>query len=544
MPTGQRSAIAATVAPDDSGVHPVSSSVLLESHAGDVTCAGILLTWGGGRGARVALCTVVPEPIDVMQCRLALPPLGSKEWRTIQLADVAASQAVRTTSSVTVLHLNPRILRRHGWPFRQLARSRTLSVTALAPGARAFWPALCDRQNRRLMPPIVLEARLSGRHSELLLSSTHPQRIPPGTPLFVLRPKSRVALQLAGFVLAAVDATPGTYKVAHVSALLSESSNWKRVSAPNDASGARSPLRGVHPLIASFLAASIATGKVSRATISARRQDLATLDRWARSEGLDLARLTEEQLRQYFRFREDEGISPLTLVRSRSSVDRFYAHCVSIGDRRDVPVAQLERQDALYRPKVFLNEVQVRSLIEQPDDATPLGRRDRAILEVLYATAIKPSELVSLKISDVDLAGGTLHVRGRRYGAKRLPINATALAALRGHLRELNRRGVTSRGDTVFWTSQGLPLTYNRVGDIVRRHALAAGLAKDVTGSTLRNSVANHLRTGGMDRKSLAAFLGVRDDPALDAYSSPSPGIHEVATNSPAMKQDPVSPTR
>lgn len=529
--------------------NPVSTVVLLERLDGGVVCAGLLLTWGGGRAAQMALCAAGACLRDLRDLRIVLPPNDGGPWTTLELAAVAVGGTVEATSSISVIRLKREPFGGSAWGFGKLARSPMVSVDGLAVGTSAFLPVLTDRDGGRLGRPLLLERSVAGRDGDMLLINAESAPCLAGTPVFVRRPSwpraSGVGLRLGGFLVESPDDRLSVCRMEHVSELLGEQSRWKHAEEPgnnqigtaalrDDGSAAdRRTARGagvralpeeVNPLIAAFLVESAATGRFSKATLKARRYDLFMLDRWARESGLDAADLTEDQLGQYFRLRREDGLSPLTLVRARSSADRFYAHLVARGARGDAPLERVAQPGPAPRPKLVLAEHEARALLDQPDRSSVIGRRDRAILEVLYATAIKPNELVSLKIEDIDLQGGKLRLYARRHGAKVLPLNGPARSALKEHLLGANRAGCAAPTDLVFTGPKGSPLPYTRVGAIARRHAVSAGVKERVTGSTLRNSAANHLLRRGVDRKAVAAFLGVRDGGELDAYGSVDAG--------------------
>ena len=166
-------------------------------------------------------------------------------------------------------------------------------------------------------------------------------------------------------------------------------------------------------------------------------------------------------------------------------------------------------------PRVILTKREVARLLAAPDRMTPLGRRDRAMMEVLYATGIRNAELRVLQVSDLDLARGVAEIRNGKNGKDRIvPLGRAAGAMVRDYLEEtrphlLGRRGPGSAPeDTVFLSKTGRPLLTLGVIEPVRRHARRAGLRKPVTPHVLRHSCATHMLQGGADLRHIQVLLG------------------------------------
>ncbi len=158
----------------------------------------------------------------------------------------------------------------------------------------------------------------------------------------------------------------------------------------------------------------------------------------------------------------------------------------------------------------FLGIEEIFQLLESPDTSTPLGRRDRAILELLYATGIRVSELVGLELKDIDFPGGIILVRGKRRKERIVPVGRPALNAIKEYLptREeiMSKYGV--KHDGVFVNNRGGRLTARSVGRIVDKYIIRTSILRNVSPHTLRHTFATHLLNAGADLRTIQELLG------------------------------------
>ena len=169
-----------------------------------------------------------------------------------------------------------------------------------------------------------------------------------------------------------------------------------------------------------------------------------------------------------------------------------------------------------------LSTTQVESLLDAPDVATPLGIRDRAILEVLYATGLRVSELIGLRPGDVDLEVGLLTCFGKGRKERLVPLGSTACVWVRRYMDEV--RGGLGRGRgggaaMLFLNNRGGRLSRMGLWGIVRRHAVTAGVQSTLTPHVLRHSFATHLLENGADLRALQAMLGHADISTTQIYT-------------------------
>jgi integrase/recombinase XerD len=168
----------------------------------------------------------------------------------------------------------------------------------------------------------------------------------------------------------------------------------------------------------------------------------------------------------------------------------------------------------------MLSADEVRRLLAQPPDDGPVGIRDHAMLELLYATGLRVSELISLQVQQIDLQGNYLTVKGKGSKVRAVPFGKWAREALSRYMTEARPRLLKGRSSSFLFTARsGKPLTRQGFWKLIRRYALAAGIEKRVTPHTLRHSFATHLLEGGADLRSVQSMLGHADIATTQIYT-------------------------
>jgi len=215
------------------------------------------------------------------------------------------------------------------------------------------------------------------------------------------------------------------------------------------------------------------------------------------------------------------GASPRSVARQVSSVRRFYSHLAQTGARADDPTARLPAP-RLGRPlPKSLTERDVEALLAAPETGTPVGLRDRAMLETLYATGLRVSELVSLPVARLNTRQGVIRVVAGKGGKDRLvPLGEEAIAWLERYLGEGRPAMLEGRhSDALFITSRGTAMTRQAFWYLIRRYALRAGIEKPLSPHTLRHAFATHLLDHGADLRSLQMLLGHADLSTTQIYT-------------------------
>jgi len=258
-------------------------------------------------------------------------------------------------------------------------------------------------------------------------------------------------------------------------------------------------------------------------------------DRTAAAYGRDLARwagflagqrvhdpgsVTPAHLRDWIFGLKDAGLAPSSIRRAQSAVRTYYAFLLAEGTLTADPTERLESPKLGRRLPDFLTREEATALLDAPNPDAPLYWRDRAILELLYATGMRVSELAELPLAALDLDEGFLTVFGKGSKERLVPVGAPALRAVRRYLREV--RPALDRGKgkgRVFLNARGGALSRVAVWTLVKESARRAGIERKVSPHTLRHTFATHLLEGGADLAAVQELLGHADISTTQIYT-------------------------
>lgn len=213
-------------------------------------------------------------------------------------------------------------------------------------------------------------------------------------------------------------------------------------------------------------------------------------------------------------------MSPRTVARHTSSLRGLYRYLLTQGYVKEDPTAHLESSSPWVRLPGVLSQEEVERLLATPPTSHPLGLRDKAMLELLYAAGLRVTEMVTLRLSDVDLEVGFVRCQGKGGKDRVVPLGRNAQAAVRRYLetsRSHLQRGRSS--STLFLNRSGYPLTRQGVWKLLRAYATAAGIDRRVTPHTLRHSFATHLLERGADLRAVQVMLGHADISTTQIYT-------------------------
>ena len=259
----------------------------------------------------------------------------------------------------------------------------------------------------------------------------------------------------------------------------------------------------------------------SENTIDAYRRDCAKFAEFLAGLGVtELAGIGPRHISRFLREEVEAGRSPVSAARYLSTVRSFLKFLVAEG-RVTASAAETVESPSLWRRlPVVLSSSEVERLINAPSCETPFGLRDRALLEVLYATGARASESVGLTPEAVDLKVGYARVFGKGRKERIVPLGRAAIAAVREYLDSGRPRLVATRDcGRLFVTRTGRELGRERVWRIVRDSARAAGITKAVHPHTLRHSFATHLLQGGADLRAVQEMLGHANVKTTELYT-------------------------
>ncbi|GAB4353775.1 MAG: site-specific tyrosine recombinase XerD [Immundisolibacter sp.] len=272
------------------------------------------------------------------------------------------------------------------------------------------------------------------------------------------------------------------------------------------------------PLIERFLDSLWLERGASRLTQVAYRRDLASLAAHLASHDKTLADATLGDLLGYLA--AQGSLAPRSLARRLSALRGFYRYLLREGYIADDPSARIDSPRSGRPLPKTLSEADVERLLEAPGDACAQALRDRAMLELLYATGLRVSELVGLRLAQVDLNRGVLRVLGKGARERLVPIGDTALMRLDDYLKRA--RGALLDGqvsDALFVTRRGGAMTRQAFWHRLRAHARRAGLAQLPSPHTLRHAFATHLLNHGADLRAVQMLLGHADLSTTQIYT-------------------------
>jgi integrase/recombinase XerD len=264
---------------------------------------------------------------------------------------------------------------------------------------------------------------------------------------------------------------------------------------------------------------------LSRNTLEAYRGDLLQLGRYLEEHDLSALDVGPAEISDFLTqlAAGDDGhkpASPATIHRKSACLRSFYRHLRREGLRESDPTATLSAPRRSRKLPQVLTRGEVEKLLAQPSGTDPHALRDRALLELMYASGLRASEAIGLEIADVDLDERLLRARGKGSKERIVPIGQVAMRALAAYLERGRPKLVKNRPEThLFVNFRGGQLTRQGLYKIVRRHATTAGLADRMSPHTLRHTFATHLLAGGCDLRSVQEMLGHADVSTTQLYT-------------------------
>jgi integrase/recombinase XerD len=270
-------------------------------------------------------------------------------------------------------------------------------------------------------------------------------------------------------------------------------------------------------LIREFLAYIQVEKGLARNSLESYRRDLTRLQGWADKSGKPVERLARQDIREWIAHLSREGLAPSSVSRAVSAARGFFRFLMLDGHIKTQPTNDINTpQNPSHLPR-FLTEEEMNRLLLVPDISTPEGLRDRAMLELLYASGLRVSELVSMKLADLDIHSGLITCHGKGSKQRRVPMGKSAAHWLQSYTA-LRARSVNASSPRLFLGGHGQPLTRYFAWAMLKRYALRIGL-KGVSPHTLRHSFATHLLQRGADSRSVQALLGHSDISTTQIYT-------------------------
>ena len=258
--------------------------------------------------------------------------------------------------------------------------------------------------------------------------------------------------------------------------------------------------------------------KMSKNTLCSYLRDIRQFGDYL-GKGITYAGAGREELDGYIGRMRDEGKSVATVSRSIASLKNFYGWLQREGEIDRLPTVGLVPEKAAHKLPEILTAQEVELLLAQPKCTDRKGYRDRAMLELLYATGIRVTELISLNVTDVNLAAGVINCRGKER-VRVIPLYPAALRALKEYIEFIRPDMIASPGErSLFVNVNGRRMSRQGFWKIVKSYQQKAGIEKDITPHTLRHSFAAHLLENGADLRSIQEMLGHADISSTQIYS-------------------------
>jgi integrase/recombinase XerD len=274
------------------------------------------------------------------------------------------------------------------------------------------------------------------------------------------------------------------------------------------------------PLVDRFLEHLVVERGLAQNSLDAYRRDLTRYTAYLRGRKQVVTALDRTAIPRYLLALREAGLNPRSVARHLSAIRQFHRFLVREGIVSEDPTAHLESPRPWRRLPGVLSRAEVERLLAPRPLRTPQAFRDRAMLEVLYASGLRVSELVGLRLSDLDFSVGVVRVLGKGDKERLVPLGDAAIASLRAYLTQGRPRLEKGRPvPHLFLGRHGRGLTRQMFWILLRRYVRAAGISKRVTPHTLRHSFATHLLEGGADLRLVQLMLGHADIGTTQIYT-------------------------
>lgn len=273
-------------------------------------------------------------------------------------------------------------------------------------------------------------------------------------------------------------------------------------------------------LISTFLDRLWLKQGVSKHTSAAYGTDLRNFARFlAGNASFDLLQVHTTDLEDYLLWRRQQGLSPRSTARALSALKKFYQYAVAERMIASDPTARLRQPKQPQAIPHSLSEAEVEELLQAPDLSDPIQQRDRTMLEVLYATGLRVTELVSLTLNQVSMAQELVRVIGKGNKERLVPLGQEALALLTEYMKNTRPALHERPGEWLFVTRRGGPLTRQAFWHRIKFYAKVADIRSHLSPHTLRHAFATHLLNHGADLRVLQMLLGHSDLSTTQIYT-------------------------
>ncbi len=275
-------------------------------------------------------------------------------------------------------------------------------------------------------------------------------------------------------------------------------------------------------VIDEFLDALWSERGLSQNTLAAYGRDLNAFSQWLyKTEKLLLLQTKNYHIETYISFCGKKGSKASSMARSVSSLRRFYRYQLREGRIEEDPTALIDPPKLSKPLPETLSETQVEALLSAPDIGDPIGLRDRAMIELLYAAGLRVSELVTLEYSSINLQQGVIRVVGKGNKERLIPMGDEAVNWIQQYLEDARPDIMQGKGISVdlFVTKRGSGMTRQAFWYLIKRYALLVGIRQKISPHTLRHAFATHLLNHGADLRVVQLLLGHSDLSTTQIYT-------------------------
>ncbi|WP_100643875.1 site-specific tyrosine recombinase XerD [Alteromonas facilis] len=260
---------------------------------------------------------------------------------------------------------------------------------------------------------------------------------------------------------------------------------------------------------------------LSENTISAYRSDIQKFLQYLDDVGQpkSLNTIEQDDIQGFIHCRNDQGMSHRSNSRAMSALRAFFSFQVNMHRRKSNPLRQLTNPKVQAALPKTLTESQVEALLAEPKEDDPIEMRDKAMLEVLYATGLRVSELIGLDMSAVSLVQGVVRVTGKGGKERLVPLGETAVDCLQSYLRMARPELMVNKSDVLFPSRRGRQMTRQTFWHRIKHYAVRANINVDLSPHTLRHAFATHLLNHGADLRVVQMLLGHSDLSTTQIYT-------------------------
>lgn len=259
--------------------------------------------------------------------------------------------------------------------------------------------------------------------------------------------------------------------------------------------------------------------RVSNNTLQSYSRDIHQYESYLSQNRINYVKVDNKAINEYLKYLQQNGKKTSTISRSLASIRSFYQYLMRVKKIKHDPTENIQSPKVEKRVPSVLTAEEVEKLLSQPKDVDLKGTRDKAMLEVAYATGMRVTEIISLNVEDVDLEGGFISCKSANR-QRNIPLGSISIAALREYIRDARPIMIKNEDEnSLFVNVNGKRLTRQGFWKIVKYYKEQAHIEKDITPHILRHSFATHLLQNGAELKAIQTMLGHSDISSTQVYT-------------------------